>query len=224
MRDKCHWGENSVRLLLTAALVLMLSSLAFAATETRQLGPYTVSFDMNTPMPYEVQVQEPIETDFASAYPMVIVTDNTTGARIFVTEYKNLTDSTLATSKNIVRLTMLLRGFNVTGTNDMTIDGKEGFLVTGENSVGPSPVTFNEAMYWLDSVNCECGPVSVGRVNVDMTSTYPQDVTQGILNSLHVTTGQAPAMAAPAMAGQMPSQAQMTQEMPPVNMSQQPPQ
>jgi hypothetical protein len=103
-----------VKLLLTAALVLMLSSLALAATENQQLGPYMVSFDMNTPMQYQVQVQEPIETPYSTIYSMRIATDDTTGASIGITEYKNKTDATLDVAKQLTAMGMALRGLNVT--------------------------------------------------------------------------------------------------------------
>ena len=168
----------------------MLSCSALAAVETQQLGPYNVSFDMNTDMKYQLMPETPVEAPFANAYSLLIMTDNLTGARIFITEYKNLTDATMNTAQKIVRLTTLLRGFNVTSVGDMTIDGLPGFLVSG---AGPSEMKFYEAMYWLDSLSCECGPVSVGKVNVDVTSSYPQNVTEGLLGSIHVVPAESPA-------------------------------
>jgi hypothetical protein len=51
---------------------------------------------------------------------------------------------------------------------------------------------FYQAQYWLDSKDCECGPVSVGTVLVEIASTYPQNVTEGLLSSIHVAAGQEP--------------------------------
>jgi hypothetical protein len=173
--------------------MLMLSCSALAAVETQQLGPYNVTFDMKTDMKYQLVPETAAEAPFANAYPLLITTDNLTGARIFITEYKNLTDATMGMAKNIVRLTTLLRGFNVTSVDDMTLDGHPGFLVSGSNTAGPSEMKFYEAMYWLDSLSCECGPVSVGKVNVDITSSYPQDVTEGLLSSIRVVPAKSPA-------------------------------
>jgi hypothetical protein len=175
-----------VKLILSTALLLVLSCSALAAVETPQLGPYKVSFDMNTDMKYQLIPEDSVEAPFANAYPLLIMTDNQTGARIFITEYRNITDATMNTAKNIVRLTTLLRGFNVTSVDDRTIDGYPGFLVTGSNEAVPNEMKFYEAMFWLDSQSCECGPVSVGMVNVDITSSYPQDVTEALINSIHV--------------------------------------
>jgi hypothetical protein len=81
-------------------------------------------------------------------------------------------------------------GINVTVPESLTIDGKEGFLISGvppSASVNAAPgFTLYQSQYWLDSKSCECGPVSVGTTSVDITSTYPQDITTNLLNSLHV--------------------------------------
>jgi hypothetical protein len=175
----------------------MLSSLALAAPDTRPLGPYTVSFDLNSDMNYRIDTMEPVTSDPGSAYQMAIVKDNSTLAVIGITEYKEPTDSTLLVHKNLVPMNMVLReGLNVTNVEDKTVDGKDGFLVTAvpfaANGAKPNFDVYR-AMYWLDSKNCECGPVSVGQTSVIVSSTYPQDVTQSLLNSLHVEKGQAAA-------------------------------
>ena len=164
----------------------MLSSLALAAPDSRPLGPYTVSFDLNSDMNYSIDTREPVTSEAGDAYQMAIVKDNSTFAVIGITEYKEPTDSTLLVHKNLVPMNMVLReGLNVTNVEDKTVDGKDGFLVTA--------VPFYRAMYWLDSEKCECGPVSVGQTSVMVSSTYPQDATQSLLNSLHVEKGQAAA-------------------------------
>lgn len=216
-----------MKLLLAAAFVLMLSSLALAATETEQLGPYTVTFDMNTPMQYQVQVQEPIETPYLTIYSLRISTDDTTGAGIGITEYRNRTDATLDVAKQIMAMDMALRGINVTSSaEDMTIDGRDGFLIMGEpasqTTNAPQSARLFRASYWLDSVECECGPVSVGNVNVGISSSYPEDVTRNLLSTLMISSGQqAPVQ---TMAGQPQMTQQIPQGMPPADASQMPPQ
>jgi hypothetical protein len=174
--------------------MLTLSSAALAAPETHQLGPYTVSFDMNTSMSYETQTQDPAVFPLATIYPLVITTDNTTGASISITQYNNLTTSTLAVNEEIAALRMALMGINVTAPEKMIIDNMSGFWLTGMpiadmNNLS-SDLTFYQAQYWLDSEDCECGPVSVGTMLVNIASTYPRDVTEGLLSSIHVAIGQ----------------------------------
>ncbi|MGA9099448.1 MAG: hypothetical protein WB392_11020, partial [Methanotrichaceae archaeon] len=200
-----------MRLIIGITLVLMLSSLALAAPETRQIGPYTVSFNMNTSMNYQIQTPNEAAYPFATIYPIVIVTDNMTGASISITQYNNLTDSTLQVSEEITALRMALRGINTTAAEEQVIDGRNGFLISGVpfSMTGvTSGLQFYQAQYWLDSNNCACGPVSVGMTLVDITSTYPADVTQGILSSIHVAAaaGQMP----PSTTGTTPAQAPQT--------------
>jgi hypothetical protein len=181
---------KSVNLWLAAIFALMLSSLASSTPETHQLGPFTVSFDMNTNLNYRTQTPNPQGDSLATVYPLIINTNNATGALIRITEYNNPVDSTLVMRGSLALMNMRESGINVTVPESLTVDGKEGFLISG---VPPSTVvnvapgfTLYQSQYWLDSKSCECGPVSVGTTSVDITSTYPQDITTNLLNSLHV--------------------------------------
>jgi hypothetical protein len=98
----------------------------------------------------------------------------------------------LDVNEEIAGLRMALSGFNATAPEEMIIDNMSGFLVSGipfnDMSYGPTGISLYQAQYWLDSKSCECGPVYVGTVLVSITSTYPQDVTQGLLSSIHVVS------------------------------------
>ncbi|NPV63587.1 MAG: hypothetical protein HPY61_13360 [Methanotrichaceae archaeon] len=196
-----------MRLLIAAALVLFASSLAMAVPETYQVGPYSVSFDANTNIPYQAQVLEPAVTDGLTTYNLVLSQDDQTGASISIAAFENMTDSTTYMLKNIAGLRMALYGFNATA-DDRTIDGREGYLVTGTATDGSEMKVF-EASYWLDSIDCECGPVSVGQTSVGIRSSFPQDITENILNSLRIAEG--------ATTGAAP--AQTTMDMPPLGVT-----
>jgi len=186
-----------VKLLLAATLVLVLSSMAIAIPDSQQVGPYVVSFDIDAN--YQPQIAQPIEEEMASAYQMRLFVDNTTFAVIGITEYAEPTDSTLVVHKTMMPMNMIIReGLNATDVEEMTIDGREGFLVTSEpfQAIAEAPDTVYRAMYWLDSQDCECGPVSVGTTSVIITSTFPQDVTESLLSSLQVVKGEAAPQAA----------------------------
>jgi hypothetical protein len=182
-----------VKILLAATLVLMLSAMAIAVPDSQQLGPYTVSFDLNAN--YRPQIAQPIENEKVNAYRMGLFVDNATLAIIDIAEYAELEDATLNVHKNLMGLSMLREGLNATNVEDKTIDGKKGFLVTSapfEANVEAPSVVYR-AMYWLDSQDCECGPVSVGKTSVIITSTFPLDVTEGLLSSLQIVKGEAAA-------------------------------
>ena len=190
-----------MKLILAAAMMLMLSAVAVAQSDSQQIGPYAASFDLNAN--YQVQTAQPVEMETAKAYQMVLFVDNSTSALIGITEYAELTDSTLMVFKSMLPMSMVLQGLNVTNIEDMTIDGKEGILVTSEpfEAVAGAPSKVYKATYWLDSQSCECGPVSVGTTNIVITSTYPLDITQGLLSSLQIVKGQAATTAAPSAQG-----------------------
>lgn len=157
---------------------------------------------MNTDIQHEIQMAQPTENEKASVYQMRIFTDNSTFAIIGVTQYKDLTDATLSMHKNLMQMQMALSGLNATSIEDATIDGKAGFVASFVPFAGaqgiPADAQLTSALYWLDSKECsECGPVSVGQAYVAVSSSYPQDVTQNLIASLHVAEGQA----APAQTG-----------------------
>ena len=178
--------------------MLVLSSAALAATESQQLGPYAVSFDMNTDLSHQIMVAEPIEAPTATIYNMQIFSDNSTKAVITISKYDSPIDSTLELYKQIHAMNMVItNAFNTTSAEDRTIDGKDGFLLTcvplQYNTAAPADAVLYDVSFWLDSQGCECGPVSVGTTSVDIISSYPQEVTESLLSSLHVAEGQAAA-------------------------------
>ena len=203
-----------MKLLLAAVLVLMLISLAQAAPETRQLGPFNVSFDMNTNINYTIEKPEVKGDSSATPYLLGIKTNNTTWASIGITEYKNLVDSTIQMHKSLTGMSLVLSGINVTAIDDKVIgkDGKQGYLATGvpiANLNAPAGTMFYQATYWLDSKDCDCGAVSVGQTRVVITSTYPQDVTMNLMSSILVEKGtdagqKASSMITPTSSSDMP--------------------
>ena len=101
---------------------------------------------------------------------------------------------------------MALKYFNTTSVVDKIIGGKEGFLISGvpipENTMAPADARLFNALYWMDSQGCECGPVSVGTTSVDVISSYSEDITESLLSSLQIVKGEAAASAQPAPTAQ----------------------
>jgi hypothetical protein len=143
---------------------------------------------MTTDMSYQIQAQDPAVYPFATLYPLMIKTDNTTSASIIITQCNNLTPSILWMNEEIAALQMALKGINVTAREEMIIDNTDGFLLSGMSLAGmgnePSGFMLYQAQYWLDSKDCECGPVSVGTMLVNIASTYPRKLHESLLNSI----------------------------------------
>ena len=173
-----------MKLVLALLLVLMIATTAHAKTETNNIGPYKVSFDLNTTLNHTVKLSKPINSPSAVLYNIFITTRNYTLAGLSIIESKNLTDSTLPTDKYINELNMVIGGYskNISSAN-ITIDGKKGFVLTGLNTKN---MRLFQASYWLDRKDCECGPVSIGTTQVAVTSAYPVNVTIDMLKTLHI--------------------------------------
>jgi len=175
----------------------MLSTVALAAPESYQLGDYVVSFDLNDGANHQMQTVEPIEGQASTAYPLLIITDNNTGASITLTENNELQDASMSLNREVAALRLILyKGINVTESNEMTIDGADGFVLSGLPIPGSNlpQIPYYYASYWLDSNGCgDCGSLSAATTNVGITSTYSADITQSLLNSIHIEKGQAAA-------------------------------
>jgi hypothetical protein len=140
-------------------------------------------------MKYQIQTPNAQGNAYAEVTPLVIQTDNSTLASISITEYKTPVDSTLQMQGALDFWKTRARGINATIPANMTIDGKDGFMISGvpfPGSSAPAGYKLFQAQYWLDSKQCECGPVFVGKTSVDIISTYPQDVTMNLLKSISV--------------------------------------
>jgi len=174
-----------VKIILSSIIMLMVTCAASAAIENITTGPYVISFNMNTTANYSIQHVQSSDTPIASTYPISIKTNNSTQALVSIVEYKNATDSTLAMDKNVVGLSTANIGYflNISFV-DVIIDNKKGFIVTGVN---PKGERMFRAYYWLDSKDCECGPVSVGKTEIGVMSTYSWNITKNILSSLNVS-------------------------------------
>ncbi len=175
------------KLLLVAILVLILSATALAVPDSQKLGPYLVSFDINST--YQPLIAPPIEMDTVNIYQMRLFIDNTTFATIGIAEYAEPQDATPKVHKTLMPMQMIIQeGLNASIAEDKIIDGKDGFLVISEPFVTDktTPNIVYKAMYWLDSKSCGCEPLSVGKTNVLITSTFPEDLTESLLSSLHI--------------------------------------
>ncbi len=172
-------------------LMLIAASAASAAPETKIIGPYKVSFDLNTTLNYTVKLEQPVETPTNSIYQILLNTYNYTLGKIQVEEYKNLSDSSLDVGKTIFELSLANQGFNKNiSAENIIVDGKKGFVVTGVSSKN---LRLWQAYYWPDSTDCECGPVSVGKTEIGIVSLYPLNVTRNLINSIHVENINQPA-------------------------------
>jgi hypothetical protein len=173
-----------MKILLASILMLLIASAASAAPVTKITGPYKISFDLNTTLSNTTILSKPLESPSSFTYKMMIKTNNSSLAQVAIYESKNLSDSTLDTGRLIAEQGMVNMGYfyNISFA-DIVIDKKKGFVFTGLNA---RKARIFRAYYWTDSQDCQCGPVSVGKTEVELISSYPLNVTKNLLVSLHV--------------------------------------
>lgn len=178
-----------MRLLYVLITFLALASLSMAAPERVTAGPYTISFDLNTTMNYTVDIlpAKEIDNQTYTKYQIIASTNNASWATIAIDDYRDLQDSNI---KDELRYrTILLGKESGTFAGERMIDGRIGVFDNITRSNGDH---FSDASYWLDSKKCECGPVYVGRVRVEVLSTYPQDIVESLLRTINVTSSEMP--------------------------------
>ena len=179
---------NSVRMLLAMLLFVMLAFAGSAMPENATTGPYMVSFDLNTSLNYSIHSGAPVQESVRTAYPLLIATNNSSQAQITIFAYKDPVDSTPALWQTINSQGLSRLGLRNITLAEMVIDGMPAYGLAGQDGANR---TLYSAYYWLDSKDCECGPVSVGNTNVVITSSYPLNLTGNLLDYLHVEKNQA---------------------------------
>ena len=140
---------NLVRLLLALLAAVTLAITASALPENVTTGPYSVSFDMNATLNYTVESLDPVEEDDRTEYQLTINANDSTKAKIFIAEYKDLVDSTEEMWQTVNRQHLESIGLNnITLASEMVIDGMPAFGLVGKDIAN---TTLYSAYYWLDS-------------------------------------------------------------------------
>jgi hypothetical protein len=174
---------NLVRLLLALLAAVALAITASALPENVTTGPYSVSFDMNTTLNYTIESFDPVEEADRTEYQVAINANDSVKAKITIAEYKDLVDSTQSMYVTAKHYYLESKGLNITGVAEMVIDGMPAVGLVGKNTEN---TTYYSAYYWLDSIDCECGPVSVGKTVVAITSALPLNTTGQFMDTLHI--------------------------------------
>ena len=181
---------------LIMLLVLCLASPAFAAYESGPVGPYNVSFDMNTTMEYRVIVEAPssgvttLGVNFAR-YNLTIDSADYY-AWLILTRYEEPMVANNTTNEHIVYNALLDAGADKPNLYQRLMDGMPGvvgnfrferqFLGQGQYQEGDLVVA---AIYSPDAKVYEDG-VYRGRTDCRVISTFPMEVIRDLLYTLHV--------------------------------------
>ena len=177
-------------------LVLCLVPPAFAAHESGAVGPYNVSFDMNTTMDYRVIVepssrgQTSLGVDFVR-YNMTVDSDDY-AAWLVLTRYDEPMIANITANEYIVYSALIDSGADVPNLYQVQIDGQPAvvgnfryekqFLGEGRYQEGDLVAA---AAYSPDARLYEDGSYR-GRNDCRVISTYPWEIIRDLLYTLHV--------------------------------------
>ena len=177
-------------------LVLCLVPQAFAAHEAGPVGPYNLSFDMNTTMDYTVIVepsssgQTPLGIDFVR-YNVTVDSDDY-AAWLILTRFEEPIVANISDSEYIVYGALINSGADRPNLYPVLIDGQPAvvgnfrferqFLGQGRYQEGDLVVA---AAYSPDARLYEDGNYW-GRNDCRVISTYPWEIIRDLLYTLHV--------------------------------------
>lgn len=177
-------------------LVLCLVSQAFAAHEAGPVGPYNLSFDMNTTMDYTVIVepsssgQTPLGIDFVR-YNVTVDSDDY-AAWLILTRFEEPIVANISDSEYMVYGALINSGADRPNLYPVLIDGQPAvvgnfrferqFLGQGRYQEGDLVVA---AAYFPDGRQYGDGSYR-GRNHFRIISTYPWEIIRDLLYTLHV--------------------------------------
>lgn len=171
---------------IACLILLALTSSAFADSSRITTGPYNITFDLNTPKNYTVEVMPPLEENNYTSYAVLINASNETRAGIYIWDLKTLEDANLTTIEEMYRAKT--RDLQNSSVEAGKIDGRDAILAYYVNQQDLQ--TFM-GKYWLDSKKTD-GSLAAGSIEVDLYGTAPRNSTEGLgivkslINTLHV--------------------------------------
>lgn len=174
-----------MRMALILVLLIILACSASAEQVRERLGPYNVSFDLNTTAKYSISSDAPSSGTTDSGLKFVRYNLSVDGGDsllyLILTEYAINNQKDMDSNKTNAKIvTGTLNNAQCTNTKlyQLPIDGNTG--VFGACSF-PSNEVFACASYFLDN---KSSPIK--KINCRVFSTYPWTVTTRMLYSLHI--------------------------------------
>ena len=187
---------KKMRALFVLMLVLFLAAPALAAYESGTVGPYVVSFEMNTTMQYTVYVEDASRGTTSmgigfTRYNLTIDSDDYMASMV-LTRYDEPMVANITANEYIIYYALMNAGADEPNLYQPLIDGQPAvlgnfrfekqYLGQGQYQEGDLVVA---AAYSPDARVYEDG-VYRGRNDCRIISTYPWEIIRDLLNTLHV--------------------------------------
>ncbi len=185
-----------MRVALILFLMLFLAIPAWATHEAGRVGPYNISFDMNTTMKYTVIVVGPSSGITSSGVKFTRYNLSVDSADYFasmvLTQYDVPVVANVTANEYIVLNALQLAGADQPNLYQVPIDGQPGVLGSfrfknmdlGGGKIQQGDIVV-AACYSPDGVVSEDG-VYRGKTDCRIISTYPWEIIRDMLYTLHV--------------------------------------
>lgn len=176
-------SRSVIALLIVLSAITILQS-ASSEPVVRELGPFRVSFDLNTSIPYTVVVDEPVRSLLKGRSYITYglgVKGQDSSIWIFVTDYGKIFEVPLDNDWKLVSDFLTEQGCSRINITETVIDGTVGALGGG---VLPSERIIFCASYAPEGVFVQGKHLVT--TNCRLFSTFPADETVNLLESIHV--------------------------------------
>ncbi|MDH7596989.1 MAG: hypothetical protein QHG98_04485 [Methanothrix sp.] len=177
-------ASRSAAMLLIVLSAITLSQSASPEPVVRDLGPFRVSFDLNTSIPYTVVVDEPVRSILKGRSYITYglgVKGEDSSIWIFVTDYGKILEVPPDNDWKLVNDFLTEQGCSRINITETVIDGTVGALGGG---VLPSDRIIFCASYAPEGVFVQGKHLVT--TNCRFYSTFPADETVSLLESIHV--------------------------------------
>jgi hypothetical protein len=180
-------GGLIMKMMHVLILMVLLAAGASAKTEEVSVGPYNVSFDLNTTMEYSVSSNW---DDANTTSSLNIKFANDTEAAIAVINQTVWECADL--SQDLRYLNLALNYEKAIGTimdgnlSKSIIDGKPGLVAIETYEKDGKVVNTTIAKYWLDSKVIENYNISVGMTKVEILANIPMNLSENLLDTIQV--------------------------------------
>jgi hypothetical protein len=178
------------KLFLVFAAALLLAQAALAAEETADLGPYRVSFCLDSAASCTVQVSEPVESRTPAGIDYVerslLLGCDEGRAQIKVTSYHNPVPAGDGATRALSRKTPWKIGILGVETNNRLVDRRTGVMTTFSEVSGEKVY---QIAYWLDRY---LAPGDyIGETSCVISSSLPWTATKELFDTVHVEKAEA---------------------------------
>jgi hypothetical protein len=173
--------------LIACLILLALISVVSAEPYNVTIGLYNISFDLNTPRNYSVEVMPPIQEKNLTAYSVLINVTNVTKAGIYIWDLKTPEDATPTSIKT--KYVLSTRNLTPASVELGKVGGKDGVVAYYVDQKNRQAFL---GIYYPDSKKVDDSSVYVGSIHVRVFGTMPRNSTEGmaiaksLINTLNI--------------------------------------